>query len=112
MHAGQRPKLERYGEVLFLVVRSARYIDESEEVEFSEFHILVRGRAVAVLCQDHRWIDGTDGTANIVDTDGGGALASTGVQVGALVGTAVLLVASGCWFVVVTRRRAEGEGRI
>lgn len=63
MHAGQRPKLERYGEVLFLVVRSARYIDESEEVEFSEFHILVRGRAVAVLCQDHRWIDGTDGTA-------------------------------------------------
>lgn len=63
VHAGQRPKLERYGEVLFLVVRSARYIDESEEVEFSEFHILVRGRAVAVLCQDHRWIDGTDGTA-------------------------------------------------
>ena len=63
MHAGQRPKLERYGEVLFLVVRSARYIDESEEVEFSEFHIFVRGRAVAVLCQDHRWIDGTDGTA-------------------------------------------------
>ena len=63
MHAGQRPKLERYGEVLFLVVRSARYIDESEEVEFSEFHILVRGRAVAVLCQDHRWIDGTDGPA-------------------------------------------------
>ncbi|MEZ5187643.1 MAG: hypothetical protein R2723_03095 [Microbacterium sp.] len=62
MHAGQRPKLERYGEVLFLVVRSARYIDESEEVEFSEFHILVRGRAVAVLCQSHRWIDGTDGT--------------------------------------------------
>ena len=63
VHAGQRPKLERYGEVLFLVVRSARYIDESEEVEFSEFHILVRDRAVAVLCQDHRWIDGTDGTA-------------------------------------------------
>ena len=62
VHAGQRPKLERYGEVLFLVVRSARYIDESEEVEFSEFHILVRDRAVAVLCQDHRWIDGTDGT--------------------------------------------------
>lgn len=63
VHAGQRPKLERYGGVLFLVVRSARYIDESEEVEFSEFHILVRDRAVAVLCQDHRWIDGTDGTA-------------------------------------------------
>ncbi|MGO4103049.1 magnesium and cobalt transport protein CorA [Leifsonia sp. YAF41] len=58
--AGQRPKLERYGDVLFLVVRSARYVDEVEEVDFSEFHILVRPNAVAVLCQDGRWIDGTD----------------------------------------------------
>lgn len=59
--AHQRPKLERYGDVLFLVARSARYVDEAEEVEFAEFHILVRARAVAVLCQDGRWIDGTDG---------------------------------------------------
>lgn len=58
--AGQRPKLERYGEVLFLVVRSARYVDETEEVDFSEFHVLVRPNAVAVLCQDGRWIDGSD----------------------------------------------------
>jgi magnesium transporter len=58
--AGQRPKLERYGEVLFLVVRSARYVDEAEEVDFSEFHVLVRPNAVAVLCQDARWIDGSD----------------------------------------------------
>ncbi|MFK3669371.1 magnesium and cobalt transport protein CorA [Leifsonia aquatica] len=62
LHAHQRPKLDRYGDVLFLVVRSARYIDESEEVDFSEFHMLVRPGAVAVLCQDKRWIDGTDGT--------------------------------------------------
>lgn len=62
VHARQRPKLERYGEVLFLVVRSARYIDESEEVQFAEFHLLVRDRAIAVICQDHRWIDGSDGT--------------------------------------------------
>jgi magnesium transporter len=62
IHAGQRPKLERYADVLFLVVRSARYIDETEEVDFSEFHMLVRPNAVAVLCQDKRWIDGTDGT--------------------------------------------------
>lgn len=60
LHARQRPKLERYGEVLLLVVRSALYLDETEEVELSEFHILVRKGAVAVLCQDHRWIDGTD----------------------------------------------------
>ncbi|WEG09968.1 magnesium and cobalt transport protein CorA [Microbacterium horticulturae] len=62
LNARQRPKLDRYGEVLFLVARSARYIDEAEEVVFAEFHMLVRPNAVAVLCQDERWIDGTDGT--------------------------------------------------
>ncbi|WP_198168766.1 magnesium and cobalt transport protein CorA [Agromyces aureus] len=62
LQAHQRPKLDRYGDVLFLVVRSARYLDESEEVDFAEFHMLVRPGAVAVLCQDKRWIDGTDGT--------------------------------------------------
>ncbi|WP_025159030.1 magnesium and cobalt transport protein CorA [Leifsonia aquatica] len=61
IHAHQRPKLDRYGEVLFLVVRSARYLDATEEVDFAEFHLLVRPGAVAVLCQDGRWLDGTDG---------------------------------------------------
>lgn len=61
LHAHQRPKLERYGDVLFLVVRSARYVDAQEEVDFSEFHLLLRPGAVAVLCQDGRWIDGTPG---------------------------------------------------
>ncbi len=59
-HAGQRPKLERYGDVLFLVVRSARYVDELEDVDFFEFHVVVRGNAIAVVCQDGRWIDGSD----------------------------------------------------
>ncbi|MBD5784842.1 magnesium and cobalt transport protein CorA [Cellulosimicrobium terreum] len=61
VNAHQRPKLERYGDVMFVVARSARYIDELEEVDFAEFHILVGRRAVAVLCQDGRWIDGTSG---------------------------------------------------
>jgi magnesium transporter len=39
--AHQRPKLERYGETLFVVLRSARYIDESETVEFGEIHVFV-----------------------------------------------------------------------
>ena len=39
--AHQRPKLERYGETLFVVLRSARYIDESETVEFGEIHAFV-----------------------------------------------------------------------
>ncbi|WP_029266437.1 MULTISPECIES: magnesium and cobalt transport protein CorA [unclassified Microbacterium] len=60
LHAGQRPKLERYGDTLFLVVRSAWYIDAKEDVDFAEFHVLVRPQAVAVFCQDGRWIDGLD----------------------------------------------------
>ncbi|HKU10997.1 magnesium/cobalt transporter CorA [Sinomonas sp.] len=39
VHAHQRPKAERYGEVLFTVLRPARYVDESETVEFGELHI-------------------------------------------------------------------------
>ncbi|MFJ1614686.1 prenyltransferase/squalene oxidase repeat-containing protein [Streptomyces sp. NPDC088249] len=58
----------------------------------------------------------TGGTGGIVDTDGGGsgggALASTGVQIGALVGFAALLVGAGWRVVVVARRRASAEGRI
>jgi magnesium transporter len=39
--AHQRPKLERYGATLFLVLRAARYLDEIEEVEFGEIHLFV-----------------------------------------------------------------------
>ncbi|NYF11466.1 magnesium transporter [Leifsonia sp. AK011] len=37
----QRPKLERYGDVLFVVLRSARYLDAPEEVEFGEVHLFI-----------------------------------------------------------------------
>lgn len=39
--AHQRPKLERYGETLFLVLRGARYLDETEQVDFGEIHLFV-----------------------------------------------------------------------
>ena len=39
MHAHQRAKLERYGDTLFCVLRPARYIDETETVEFGEVHV-------------------------------------------------------------------------
>jgi magnesium transporter len=39
--AHQRPKLERYDETLFVVLRPARYVDDLEEVEFGEVHIFV-----------------------------------------------------------------------
>ena len=36
IHAHQRPKIERYDTTLFVVLRPARYLDESEEVEFAQ----------------------------------------------------------------------------
>lgn len=39
--AHQRPKLERYGDTLFVVLRPARYLDDVEEVEFGEIHVFV-----------------------------------------------------------------------
>src|SRR6185503_19076262 len=39
--AHQRPKLERYGDTLFVVLRSATYLDREEEVEFGEIHLFV-----------------------------------------------------------------------
>jgi magnesium transporter len=41
MEAHQRPKLERYGETLFVVLRAARYLDAAEEVDFGELHVFV-----------------------------------------------------------------------
>lgn len=37
--AHQRPKLERYDDVLFTVLRPARYLEEEERVEFGEIHV-------------------------------------------------------------------------
>lgn len=37
----QRSKLDRYGDILFVVLRPARYIDETESVEFGELHVFV-----------------------------------------------------------------------
>ncbi len=37
--AHQRPKMERYDDVLFTVLRPARYLDATETVEFGELHV-------------------------------------------------------------------------
>ncbi|MEH0844906.1 magnesium/cobalt transporter CorA [Micromonospora sp. CPCC 205711] len=41
INAHQRPKLERYGSTLFVVLRAARYLDDREAVEFSELHLFI-----------------------------------------------------------------------
>jgi magnesium transporter len=47
--AHQRPKLERYGETLFLVLRPARYVEETERVVFGEVAIFVGPRFVITV---------------------------------------------------------------
>src|SRR5690606_1954774 len=37
----QRSKIEHYGDVLFIVLRSGRYLDAPEEVEFGEVHLFI-----------------------------------------------------------------------
>jgi magnesium transporter len=52
VHAHQRPKLERYGDTLYLVLRPARYIDETETVEFGELHVFAGPRFVITISHD------------------------------------------------------------
>jgi magnesium transporter len=47
--AHQRPKLERYGDTLFLVLRPARYVDETETVVFGEVEIFVAPQFVITV---------------------------------------------------------------
>lgn len=49
--AGQRPKLERYDGVLFVVTRAAAYVDSAEDVVFTEFHLLARDNVVVIIRQ-------------------------------------------------------------
>ncbi|MEU6998541.1 magnesium and cobalt transport protein CorA [Nonomuraea sp. NPDC046570] len=37
----QRPKADRYGDTLFVVLRAAQYLDDVEEVAFGELHVFV-----------------------------------------------------------------------
>ncbi|WP_448630043.1 magnesium/cobalt transporter CorA [Cellulomonas soli] len=41
IQAHQRPKLERYGETLFVVLRAATYDDAAEQVGFGELHVFL-----------------------------------------------------------------------
>ncbi len=47
--AHQRPKLERYGDSLFLALRTAQFVDGSERLEFGETHVFVGARYVVTV---------------------------------------------------------------
>jgi magnesium transporter len=41
LKAHQRPRVERYGDTFFVVLKAARYLEEPETVEFGEIHAFV-----------------------------------------------------------------------
>jgi magnesium transporter len=47
--AHQRPKLEQYGDSLFVVLKTARYIEANETVDFGEIMLFVGARFVVVV---------------------------------------------------------------
>ncbi|MBW3652483.1 MAG: magnesium/cobalt transporter CorA [Actinobacteria bacterium] len=49
MHAHQRPKIEDYDDGYFLVLHTARYLDDREEVEFGEVHVFTGADYVIVV---------------------------------------------------------------
>ena len=49
VQAHQRPKLERYGDTLFVVLHTAHYSDAAEKVEFTELHVLLRPEQVITI---------------------------------------------------------------
>jgi magnesium transporter len=65
LRAHQRPKIERYGETLFVVIKAARYVEEKEQVEFGEVHafvgpdfvVTVRYGETTELGEAHRWAE-------------------------------------------------------
>ena len=64
--AHQRPKVERYGDSLFVVLKAARYVEETEAVEFGEIHafvgpdfvVTVRYGEASELRDVRHWIEG------------------------------------------------------
>ena len=49
IHAHQRPKLDRYGDTIFVVLKTARYIDHNEVFEFGEVMLFVSREAVITV---------------------------------------------------------------
>src|SRR5919198_2673947 len=49
MHAHQRPKVEQYGDSLFIVVRTAIYDRKTNELDLGEIHLFLGERYVIVV---------------------------------------------------------------
>lgn len=49
VNAHQRPKIERYGDVQFVVLRPAWYVDEEEDVRVGEIHVFLGATFVVTI---------------------------------------------------------------
>jgi magnesium transporter len=49
IHAHQRPKLDRYGDAIFVVLKTARYVDRDEVFEFGEVMLFLDTTAVITV---------------------------------------------------------------
>ncbi len=49
----QRPKVERYDDWLFVVLKTARYLDEPETVEFGEMQLLCDPHSIVIIRHGH-----------------------------------------------------------
>jgi magnesium transporter len=66
--AHQRAKLERYGETLFLVLKTAKYLDEPEIIEFGELHVFVGPHFVVTV--RHRGAPELTSVRNRIEREG------------------------------------------
>ncbi len=41
LHAHQRPKIEQYGPITFIVLRTTHYVDPNEIIDFGEIHLFI-----------------------------------------------------------------------
>jgi magnesium transporter len=82
-HAHQRPKLERYGEQVFVVLRTANYVDPEEVIELGELMAFIGARfLVTVRYGPHT---GLAGLRHSLETDAARLSAGPGAVVHAIV---------------------------
>ncbi len=66
IRAHQRPKLERFGDCLFAVLKPARYLDDAKRIELAEIHAFLGENFIITVCHGDnstldeacRWMEG------------------------------------------------------
>ena len=81
--AHHRPRLDHYGETFFVVLRTARYLDQEERVEFGEIHVFL-GRDYIVTVR-HGEASSLEGVRKDLETNSGFLGKGTGAILWAVV---------------------------